>query len=1697
MSQLSVQNPSVGQAGFVPTQATSVSSVRDTPAALSARLSGSGADKPAFDPARMHRDRCLPHMADKLADRPLGDSEGAKAAGEARDLFESLQGKPVTKEDLGKLEELRAGAWKNDETGKAGTYCDTLARVLLLRPLMSKLDGIKSDEARARLAKVLHAQMDRLLSVKEPQEFEQIRSELRATRELFKQEGILDSEQQGALDQLDAMLACRRNYAKSLDTLQEKAEQAKTGEKSAPRLGDVLDEVETLRDAPDSSAPPLGEMALRSLRPEAGNLAATLYNFSKDEAGKLSGKINKFLEEIRNPGTNPDDVNDRITALRTELEKKTGVLTEHDRGEITKKMGWLAGAVEVRERVARAESALEQKDKASELEDLRAELREGRNDLVLHEDDVKRLDTALDKLGSKSAALRTEARLGESNFAGSIENQIKSAGTDQEKYSRLARQIDERLEKLENPSYSPNLSSADRATAGDRLRELAQQCLVSEFMEALKATQSTRLNAPSVAQCAERVDEIAERRGIKPEAIRKQLAEISGKVSEELEARLNDLQAGIPKMTVEELRGLPLTDIAKAMERRLLPEDGAALEPKLKTLISGAEEAILEKTVGPELEGEGAFARLDASQKATLRELCMRGGCHPSLISALKNAAGVDAADAAPHLTAAVAEGVGKVQNAVTAVTGNRPLPPTSRPVGLNTMLEAAERVFAAPKNNKVPDPKDVEQVDAFLLPHPELDDAAWDILGNGEAPDYRFDSARNSRDLGIQMDRFFPKELKREYGLNENTPVGIDTLKKLVQDAADAGGGTGRALKKLDLTLIQALWSARKAETPDLTFEAFKQGLPEPFDTMPMLKEHLASGIRGRRELKKLEESVEGVSHGLGSKKALVRFLAQAQADDPKWAAGAASAGLYRSLGLNAHQDLRDVFRNTVKDAEKTTANRKKEDAGKALGAAHDLRVAGARVEEADRAIKLDPVRCEMANRLGIDLTKTSTPDVDGATLATGILMAEEILRDPNTSREQKQKLLNCIHFQGKCCLDGKTMKGESNPAIGKHKYQGDTQGLKFRSALGRLRINELTTEEDRKSFDQDSETMLGMCADVPPDGKKTENDPELTKRAEAVLFFKSFSSKEPEKQIGREFKQIENGKKGDMKELDSVEKAAYDSYKKNVKNRMRTVIGTGQRQNEALAVDRNQQRILYQDAQNILKDAQKAYTKEERKTLSNIADLVICEQFIQSDLVTAADVGAEFESCKTNPESSPFYRACLGRMVEMGIPAEHAGVYLERKLEGMKDDFFARLAQKGLQGADTHTELDRLVTAWMGELEEPGNSLTFKKSDGVSINVPVVEAGAAEISAHLEVARENGISVWKGDDGTYHMTLMKGAKVGLGVGAEVGLDSFISAVEAEAGVNVQGSKGCDLEFPNQARCRMFLSALLSGRAGADHLGLCGKVRSVTEKGVGASAELTLGASVLVDEDTDILSVGITGSAEIFGIWKTTSTSNQVQRTRTVYGAVSVSAQLSIGTEEMRNTVAAIGEDLDTAAYVAEEAAGRGDIAEALQDTGQAVNDGLSLEKKLYRREFEEERTVAARRDGTLESSERVRAFVLNSKSEAVALLRNAGASEQSIRDVLEDLNRLPLGTEFRIEMVSEMRQDAVNAYNAVRAGGGKPEIRGQDFELNKLRLVTEDSYERTTTFNARVLKIHSGRSLTRTHAMEYNPRPVPARAA
>ena len=106
-----------------------------------------------------------------------------------------------------------------------------------------------------------------------------------------------------------------------------------------------------------------------------------------------------------------------------------------------------------------------------------------------------------------------------------------------------------------------------------------------------------------------------------------------------------------------------------------------------------------------------------------------------------------------------------------------------------------------------------------------------------------------------------------------------------------------------------------------------------------------------------------------------------------------------------------------------------------------------------------------------------------------------------------------------------------------------------------------------------------------------------------------------------------------------------------------------------------------MRQDVNETLANAQAAYTKEEQKDLSKAAALVVCEQFLQTPgLTTVAALKETFKALTATDWD--FYKNCLDQLTGMGIPKEHAELYLQRTLDGMEENFFADLAQKGLQG-------------------------------------------------------------------------------------------------------------------------------------------------------------------------------------------------------------------------------------------------------------------------------------------------------------------------------------------------------------------------------------------------------------------------------
>lgn len=151
--------------------------------------------------------------------------------------------------------------------------------------------------------------------------------------------------------------------------------------------------------------------------------------------------------------------------------------------------------------------------------------------------------------------------------------------------------------------------------------------------------------------------------------------------------------------------------------------------------------------------------------------------------------------------------------------------------------------------------------------------------------------------------------------------------------------------------------------------------------------------------------------------------------------------------------------------------------------------------------------------------------------------------------------------------------MKGSSKWILRK----SDEQGAKFRKALRILRDKDkkidLSTQAGQTAFNNARKTILDMCKDMPSSEQKTEGGLELRKRAEAVLFFKCFESDSAQDQINYKFTAIEDGKSSNIGNLTDTERDLYESYKKDVSEGMRTVIGTAQKQNKVLATSQNSQ--------------------------------------------------------------------------------------------------------------------------------------------------------------------------------------------------------------------------------------------------------------------------------------------------------------------------------------------------------------------------------------------------------------------------------------------------------------------------------------------------------------------------------------------
>ena len=973
------------------------------------------------------------------------------------------------------------------------------------------------------------------------------------------------------------------------------------------------------------------------------------------------------------------------------------------------------------------------------------------------------------------------------------------------------------------------LNEADALLAKDEASPEELHAKVEEFAAALEkpgldSEDEARLNAGN--------DKLNDR-----------LAQISrehlDKLTNILTGKEKDIKAS---STPSEIR-LDIEAWTTEAETFLLRDDKVTFEARLAGLVQKQADTIYD-TVALQLKG-AAFDSLNGTQKATLKEFCLSADGHPSLVRMLKT---LDA----PALRGLLFS----FQN-----------------------IQNSKAAGAAPQND------DIRAVDAHLLPYPELDDVASGLLRKTGEPDYRFDSVRMLRDLKTYMEKHFSSALRRNVSLPGTDTSDISFLAEVVACAAKARLVDKAQLQQVDFSLIQALWFCSKASDASLEFSEFKGRLPEPYKSMPLLKEYMDAGISGRRALRSLDHSLALSSQGMGTRWALTNFLTEAQAQNIKWSASLGIKALYKDLGLKEFEALEGRFKDVLEGDE--LAEGKDAVAGVYAGTADNLLNKAEGFKEQERTLTENELRGRMAARIGLDANSARSLE-KGSGLAGGILLLDKVLNSPSIALADQQDIISCLTLPHPLKLDtGIDISG----------IVSDASGKAFKKCIDSIaKSYEKDGGYGGTTFQQARQELLALMKDL-----------KLSEKAEAVLYFKDFKGRNTVTAVKDKIWETIRVKSYMLWDDDHPQRAICQQAEHSILADLTehgVIAGAGHAQNVEIKKAQANAAHVDKEVSKVLKNSvDSSFEQGRRERITRIVSLAVCEQItLNTELNTLDDLKNAIDSHKTDLESWPFYQATYKRLLAMGMPEGTTKLYLRSFLSTVDRDFFVNLAKAGQKGTNTKDRIYSLVSAQMAELRDHGKSLTLSTSAEGTLSLVAGAAGVADVGVVIKAARENGLTAWKDADGVYHMTVMDGAKGG--VTAEIAAEfkklistvSLEAGVRAEAGVDGHVSHGCDLSFPNATQCQMFLFAILSRQISPEIFGLCKEASLVTEGGFGARVNLSATASVTVGDDEDaLLSAELGAGAEGSIKWSRSVNGEHTQRSRTVSGSVTLKAEASL----------------------------------------------------------------------------------------------------------------------------------------------------------------------------------------------------------
>ena len=1716
-----------------------------TPAALLARLSGVGKFTSPFKLSLVGKNSYLAGLSEQFARRPLGNTAEGRLASEMLTLADSLAVGSISANDLAQLEALRAKTEMPDISNDAQDFCNALARSVMLRPLTEAAAGLDSKVMRTQLAESLHGLLDHLFTAKDEGSFFQASSELSGLKETFSMLGILGADQQTMFEHLEGVLSFRESISKGLDTLAgdlAKIAQGQTPDRSIDEcLASANELCRKLRFAPD--APAMARMDIGPLDTRAQRIITELGLSITQKATAIASRMADLATAARTAGTDLAALAKEVASVKNDLSTKSSQLSSAHFGVLQGMGDSLEGALltsrllneadallargdaspeELHAKVEELTAALEKpgldsEDKVrlgdgkiklktgiSQLQELALSVEEnfakGIEKRLASAGDEKSYDPILNDINARKdslpqAALSEDGRIRasnrltdlehqaevgklmahfndalvvEENFAKGIEKRLASAG-DEKSYDPILNDINARKDSLPQAA----LSEDGRIRASNRLTDLEHQAevgkLMAHFNDALVDVLEQKEGTPTLAELSAELDN-AENKGMATSTARDVLNALSHEHLVKLNAFADRQEKAIEESPKPSEVKTFFDAVAEEARRFLLSDDNATFSKTLGQLIEKHRDTIYAKEAASQLTSD-AFKSLDEPNKATLKELCLSADCHPSLIRKLNT---LDAQ-------------------------------------ALRNLLLSFQNIQNSKTSGAAPQDDDIRAVDAHLLPYPELDDVASALLRKNDPtgePDYRFDSTRMLRDLKTYMEKNFSSALLRNVSLPGTDVSDISFLAEVVACAAKARLVDKAQLQQVDFSLIQALWFCSKASEASLGFTEFKSRLPEPYKSMPLLKEYMDAGISGRRALRSLDHSLTLSSQGMGTRRALMSFLSEAQAQNIKWSAGLGIKALYKDLGLKEFEALEGRFKNVLEGD--YLAEGKDAVAEVYAGTADRLISKAEAFKEQERSLTESELRGRMAARIGLDVNSTKSLKT-GSGMAGCILLLDKVLNTPSITLEEQQYIIRGMTLPSHLKLE---------KSIDISGFVSDDKGKAFKECIKTIAAESC----DRKTFQKAKDDLLALM-----------KDRNLVEKAEAVLYFKDF---------------------GDRNTVDAVKDKIWETVSvygfmlwddghplRTICNQAEQSIltdlrkhgvfaGAGHAQNEQIKkAQANADHVEKEASKRLKSSVNSSFEQARKERITKIVSLAVCEQItLNAELNTLDDLKNAIDTHKTDLENWPFYQATYKRLCAMGLPEGTAKLYLRSFLTTVDRDFFVDLAKSGQKGTNTKDRIYSLVSAQMTELRDHGKTLTLSTSAEGTLSLVAGAAGVADVGVIIKSARENGLTAWKDTDGTYHMTVMDGVKGG--VTAEIAAEfkkliktvSLEAGVRAEAGVDGNFSHGCDISFPNATQCQMFLFAILSRQTGPELFGLCKEASLVTEGGLGARVSLSGKASVTIGEDEDaLLATELGAGAEGSIKWSKTVNSEHTQRSRTVTGSVALKAEASLNLGVLDSNVNSFAEVLkgkltdkvegkiddtlstglpesvtdtvkEKVGTLADAASGKAldAFSSAMDEVRKKGEDGVLTAEKSSVFSYEETRTITERNSFTndgrrvLESYERVRAFAPENKAEALDLMRQHNVSPACMSAVLEHLKDMPANEGFRLELVSNMKASSISEYNANRA----TKLGTGSFELTELRVVTEEVYEKDRGLERGPVNLNVHRGFTRTETESFDPR-------